>query len=210
MVGIAVMSLDGCLTRHDRPGTSFASPADTIFFHEALQTFDSSIAGRRTFEAGRESILKAREGSRLQMVLTRTPERFAQEAREEHLEFRNADLVAVSRELARRGRSRCALVGGTGLYTEACAQNLMDELWVTIEPVVFGEGARMFEGMVDFRFELASSHRLGEGTLLIKYRRIFNEEFRPSALSGRPEGSPSLTAKETPSGRDRPSASLLR
>ncbi len=170
LVGIAVMSLDGCLTRHDRPGTGFASAADQAFFREAVQTFDCSIAGRRTYEAGRESILRAREGSRLQIVLTSTPDRFA-DARTDHLEFRNAGVAEVARELTRRGRNRCALLGGTRLYTEACAKGLLDELWVTVEPVAFGEGVRMFEGGVDFRFELANSKALSGNTLLLKYRR---------------------------------------
>ena len=88
LVGIAVMSLDGRLTRHDHPGTGFASSADHGFFRQALATFDCSVAGRRTYEAGRESILRAREGSRLQFVLTSTPERFEEDSLAEHLEFR--------------------------------------------------------------------------------------------------------------------------
>ena len=155
------MSLDGCLTRHDDPGTGFASAKDHAFFRAALQTFDSSIAGRLTYEAGRASILKQREGPRLQMVLTTTPERFEADALVEHLEFRNAGTAAVLRELSSRGRSRCALLGGARLYTEACAQALLDELWITIEPVAFGEGARMFEDRVHFRFELREFRKPG-------------------------------------------------
>ena len=166
------MSLDGCLSHHDRPGTDFASEADHAFFRAALPTFDCSVAGRLTYEAGRESILRARDGSRLQMVLTSTPERFEADARSEHLEFRNASTPAVFEELQRRGRSRCALLGGARLYTEACAHRLLDELWVTIEPVAFGEGTRMFEGRSDFRFEVADVERLSAHTLLLKYRPI--------------------------------------
>ena len=72
VAGIAVMSLDGCLTHHDHPGTAFASAADHAFFRKALEDFDCTLMGRRTFEAGRASILRARAGSRLQTVLTTT------------------------------------------------------------------------------------------------------------------------------------------
>lgn len=172
IVGIVVMSLDGCLTHHDRPGTGFGSAADRAFFRAALPTFDSSIAGRLTYQAGRESILRARESSRLQMVLTSAPERFEADSMAEHLEFRNADTSAVVAELRHRGRSRCALLGGARLYTEACARDLLDELWVTIEPVAFGEGTRMFEGRTDFRFEVVGAERLSSETWLLKYRRV--------------------------------------
>jgi dihydrofolate reductase len=177
-VGIAVMSLDGCLTRHGHPGTGFASPADHEFFRAALRTFDCSIAGRLTYDAGRDSILRHREGPRLQMVLTSTPERFAADAVAEHLEFRDADTRSVVEELERRGRTRCALLGGARLYTEACAHGLLDELWITVEPVAFGSGARMFEGSVDVRFDLLSSEVLAGGAMLLKYGRT-RERSRP-------------------------------
>ena len=171
IAGIVVMSLDGCLTRHGQAGTGFASAADHAFFREALSGFDCSIAGRKTFEAGRESILRARDGSRLQMILTTTPARFAAEARPEHLEFRDQDMAAVVKELKGRGRTRCAVVGGTSLYRDACALGLLDELWITVEPLAFGEGVRMFDGPVDFAFELMSFEALSPQTLLLKYRR---------------------------------------
>jgi len=171
VVGIAVMSLDGCLTRHAEPGTGFASAADHSFFRGALQTFDCSVAGRKTYEAGRESMLRARDGSRLQMVLTASPGRYEADSRIEHLEFRNAGAADVISELARRGRTRCALLGGAGLYTEACVQGLLNELWVTIEPRAFGEGSRMFDGRVDFAFELVGMEPLSPNTILLKYER---------------------------------------
>ena len=112
IAGIVVMSLDGCLTRHGQAGTGFASAADHAFFREALSGFDCSIAGRKTFEAGRESILRARDGSRLQMILTTTLARFAAEARPEHLEFRDQDMAARVKDLKAPGPTRCGGGGG--------------------------------------------------------------------------------------------------
>lgn len=173
VAGIAVMSLDGCLTRHDEPGTAFASAADHAFFKKALQDFDCTLMGRRTFEAGRGSILRAREGSRLQTVLTTTPKRFAAETIADHLEFRSGSTEGVLRDLARRGRSRCALLGGARLYTEACEKGLLDELWITIEPVAFGHGAPMFERGADFQFKFLGFETLSADTILMRYSRNF-------------------------------------
>jgi dihydrofolate reductase len=172
VAGIVVMSLDGRLTHHGNPGTGFASAADHAFFRAALQTFDSSLCGRRTYEAGRESILGARSGPRLQMVLTTAPQRFAADARAGRLEFRNTDTKTALGELKGRGRTRCALLGGSRLYTEACAHRLLDELWITIEPRAFGQGTPMFEGAVDYAFDLLGSERLSAHTVLLKYRRV--------------------------------------
>lgn len=171
VAGIVVMSLDGCLTRHDRPGTDFASSADHRFFRESLSTFDCSIAGRKTYEAGRASILKARTEPRLQVILTGHPDRFAADARPGHLEFHNLSLAHALDYLVSRGKERCALLGGSRLYTEACAQGALDELWVTIEPAAFGEGARLFEGRVDFSFTFLGFETLSPDTVLLRYRR---------------------------------------
>jgi dihydrofolate reductase len=171
IVGFVVMSLDGCLTRHDEPGTSFASPEDHRFFRAALQTFDSVLAGRRTYEASRTSPSWTRSDSRLRMILTSSPDRFTADARPGELEFHNASVETAVADLEGRGRQRCALLGGPCLFTDAARANLLDELWVTLEPLAFGQGARMFEGCVDFRFALASTESLSANTLLLKYRR---------------------------------------
>ena len=171
VVGFVVMSIDGCLTRHDEPGTSFASAEDHRFFRSALQTFDAVLAGRKTYEASRTSPLWTKADSRLRMVLTGSPERFALESRPGQLEFHDASAGTALSDLERRGRERCALLGGSRLFTDACRDTRLDELWITLEPLAFGEGARMFEGRMNQRFALASTEALSENTLLLKYRR---------------------------------------
>ena len=171
VVGFAVMSLDGCLTRHDDPGTSFGSREDRAFFRAALETFDSVLAGRKTYEASRNASLWAKPDSQLRMILTSAPEAFADAARTGDLEFVNASLEEAVARLESRGRKRCALLGGARLFADACRADLLDELWITLEPVAFGHGLRMFEGRVDFRFALSSSEALSADTLLLKYRR---------------------------------------
>ncbi len=171
LVGFAVMSLDGCLTHHDHPGTSFSSAEDHRFFRAALQTFDSVLAGRKTYEASRASPLWSTPDSRLRLILTSTPGRFAGDARAGELEFHDTTVVEAVASLKARDRERCAVLGGARLFTDACRANLLDELWITLEPLGFGRGARMFEGDVDFRFTLSSTEALSENTLLLKYRR---------------------------------------
>lgn len=169
-VGIVAMSLDGCMTRHDKEGVGFASSGDREFFREALSTCDCCIMGSRTFEGGRDRILQGIEQDRLRLVLTSEPGRYAGFARPGRLEFRTGDLARTLDWLGARGFRRCAILGGTGIYTEAVSRGLMDELWITLEPVAFGTGRRLFDGPNDFHFALTSVERLGESTLLLKYR----------------------------------------
>ena len=169
-VAIAVMSLDGCLTRHDEEGTAFASAADQKHFREALRIFDCAVMGGGSYRVARESILADRAAARLRVVLTRTPGRYAADARSGVLEFRSDDIASVIESLAARGYSQCAVVGGARLLTSCLQAKLLGELWLTLEPVAFGEGRRLIEGAAEFRFELVSMEMLGASTVLLRYR----------------------------------------
>ncbi|MEZ4457193.1 MAG: dihydrofolate reductase family protein, partial [Gemmatimonadales bacterium] len=154
IIGIVAMSLDGCMTRHDEAGADFASAADRRVFDEALAGCDCCLMGSRTYEGGRERILAGLERERLRVVLTSAPGRYRADARPGRLEFRGGEVAAVLEELRAAGFRRCALLGGTTIYTECVARGLLTELWLTVEPVGFGSGRRLFEGRHDFRFEL--------------------------------------------------------
>ena len=169
-VGIVVMSLDGCLTRHDEHGAEFASAGDQRFFRQVLTTFDCAIMGGGGYRAARDHILANRSEKHLRIVLTRAPDRYAAEARPGILEFRSDDSVDAVRNLAERGYARCALIGGARVLTGCVRARVLDELWITLEPVAFGQGRRLFRGAVEFRFELLSTELLGPSTLLLRYR----------------------------------------
>ena len=170
VIGIVAISLDGCITRHDREGVSFTSAADKRYYRQVLRTFDCSILGSKTFEEAKADILQARTADRLRVVWTRHPDRYAQYAQEGALEFVAGDLADIVRELRASGRRRCAILGGTRVYTRCVQEGLLQELWVTLEPLGFGSGKRLFEGEVNFRFRLESVDHLSDDTLLLKYR----------------------------------------
>ena len=169
-VGIAVMSLDGCLTRHEREGTAFASEADRHFFRQALRTFDCALMGGGGYRAARDSIVANLMPTCLRVVLTRAPDRYGVDAQPGILEFRSDDPALVIHDLAERRHTRCAVVGGARILTACLRARLLDELWITLEPMVFGRGRRLIEGAVDIRFELLTTELLGPSTVLLRYR----------------------------------------
>jgi dihydrofolate reductase len=169
-IAIAAQSLDGYITKHAREGTSFTSKEDQVYFRNVLKTFDCSLFGARTFEASKTSILKSLSSERLRVVWTRTPEKYAEYEQRESLEFYSGSLTVLFATLETRGKTKCAILGGTSVYTECIKQNLVDELWLTLEPLAFGGGKKLFEGEIDVRFELLSTEHLSSNTLLLKYK----------------------------------------
>ena len=132
-IAIAVMSIDGCLTKHDIEGPGFASEADQRFFSRSLRTFDCALMGGASFRAARDRIVANPRPNHLRMVLTRDPNRFTADAKPGELEFRSDAPAPAIRHLADRGLRRCALVGGGRLITGALQAGLLSELWITLE-----------------------------------------------------------------------------
>ena len=53
------------------------------------------------------------------------------------------------------------------LFFEA---GLVDEVWLTVEPVLFGGGTPLLARRADLRLELQTTEKLGAQALLLKYR----------------------------------------
>jgi dihydrofolate reductase len=174
VVLIAVVSLDGRITRPNEPGPGFASPEDQEWFHAALREFDCAVMGRSTFDTIREQVAAEKGKRKLRVVLTRDPAKHASDAADGAVEFTNATPAAVVDDLRSRSFRRCALLGGGQIYHTFLDSGLVDAMWLTIEPVVLGGGTALADGIVNNargRFVLDEMRLLGTSTLLLNYRR---------------------------------------
>ncbi|MGH8018181.1 MAG: dihydrofolate reductase family protein [Opitutaceae bacterium] len=174
---IAVISLDGRITRPGEAGADFASAEDQAWFHRSLREFDCSVMGRKTYSSIREQVLAgASESSagtpRLRLVMTRHPAAHARDARPGKLEFSHGDVAAIAQSLQARGCRRCALLGGGEIYRQFLNASLVDALWLTLEPLLFGGGTPLVDGAIrEAAFELVETRRLSKSTLLLNYTR---------------------------------------
>ena len=170
VIGLAVISLDGCLTRHDEDGVSFSSPEDQTHFRAAVRACDAAVMGRRTFETVRESILASLSSSPRRIVLTRSPQRYAEYETPGALEFTDESPSLLVTRLAGQGIDRLALLGGTEVYDLFASAGLITEWQLTFEPRMFGQGRRLLGKSTDQRYTLVETRALNENTLLLRYR----------------------------------------
>jgi dihydrofolate reductase len=174
---LAVVSLDGCLTRHDAVGAAgLSSPADHDHFVATLNTCDASICGRATYEGERERLLKvvrSNTTSRRRIVMTRQPHRYNDDAVPGVLEFTDARPSEILDDLRADNRSRVAVLGGGEIYNQFLAKDLVDELSLTIEARIFGTGVRLAgtSTPIDPSFELRDVVQIGQGTVLLTMAR---------------------------------------
>lgn len=172
---LAAQSLDGFITQHDKAGTAFTSPEDKAYFSAVLRTFDCTIMGGNTYRLSRPTILARLRQGRLHAVLTRKPENSGADVVPGQLEFFQVSPVELAAELTRRGYSRCALLGGAQIYSLFIDAGLVDEVWITLEPQLFGRGQPLLARATLQRLKLKSTEALSPDTLLLKY-----EVARPS------------------------------
>lgn len=169
---IAAQSVDGCITRHDQPGSSFTSQADKHHFRTSLRDFDVRIMGASTYRATREMTRRGLAANRLQVVMTRQPETFRADIVPGQLEFTDTPPPLLIKLLAERGFQRCALLGGAQIHSLFLEAGVVDSLWLTIEPVLFGRGTPLLARQAEIQLQLLSNEALSADTLLVKYQVV--------------------------------------
>lgn len=167
---LAVQSLDGFITRHDTPGSHFASSADQKHLSQALQNFDCSIMGGTTYRISRDVIKAQLKPGRLRIILTQQSDSFASDTVPGVLEFSSSQPRELLSELSGRGCQRCALLGGAQVYSLFLENSFVDEAWITVEPRLFGRGTSLLTKAHDLSMQLQSVENLSANTLLLKYR----------------------------------------
>ncbi|MFT3781919.1 MAG: dihydrofolate reductase [Nibricoccus sp.] len=167
---IAAQSLDGFITHHDTPGSAFASAADRAFFREALRGFDCCVMGGATYRTARESIRGGLMPDRLRLIVTRSPKTYAHETIPGKLEFVTGKPGDVANIFEDRGLKACAILGGSQVHSLFLDAGLVDELWITIEPLLFGGGTPLLANHTTTKLKLLSQENLAADTLLLKYR----------------------------------------
>ena len=167
---IAAISLDGFITRHDQPGSGFTSPEDKQYFQQTALEFDTLIFGRVNYEQSKGWIQNHLRSDQLKIILTRNPNHYADLHRENELEFTSHSPKEILKSLAQHKRKRVAILGGGKIYGLFLQEEAADELWLTVEPKIFGSGIKLADGQLHTRFDLFSDQKLNSSTLLLKYR----------------------------------------
>ncbi len=164
------MSVDGKTTKWNDPNIhEWTSQEDRDYFFFLIKKYRAILMGRGTYEKARP--LMKLSPKRTRVVLTHNPERYKAEFVAGQLEFVNDRPEKIIDDLEKRGYNEVLLVGGesiNGLFFKA---GLVDEVWVTIEPFVFGMGKGLADNNeLDVRMILKNVRRLNNrGSMLLKY-----------------------------------------
>jgi dihydrofolate reductase len=160
------MTLDGFISRPDgRVDWLEAYPAPPEEYGAFFASIDTILVGRETYDLVLSFPEWPYAGKRV-VVLTHRPPTPRHGER-----FVAGEPASVLSGLAASG-SRSVYVDGGAVVSQFLAADLVDELTVTIVPLVLGDGRRLFQGLLpERRFALAGTRAFPSGLVRIGYRR---------------------------------------
>lgn len=166
---VMVSSVDGKITRWDRDDVyQWTSREDTEYFREVIKKNNVIVMGSKTFDV----VYPKPEKGKLRVVMTRNPSKYAAMMVPGQLEFTDQSPMKIVSNFGKKRYKTMLLVGGANVNTTFFKAGLVDELWLTIEPRIFGKGKMIVEKeSMDIKLELHKFKRLNtQGTILLKYK----------------------------------------
>lgn len=166
-IAIAATTIDGRIAKHSKHFSSWTSVEDKNFLHAILDTCDVILVGRATYDMAKKPLSK-----RNCIVLTRDTNG---KKNLPGLTYLNPAKKSLAQLVKKCGYKKIGILGGEQIYSYCLEKNLLDELFLTIEPVSFGYGLSLFKTKKLAAWKLKSIKKLNnKGSLLLHYLRSYD------------------------------------
>lgn len=159
------MTADGKIAKSSDHFPDWTSKEDKKLFAKISKEHKVLIMGYKTFLTF-PSPLK----DRLNVVFT--PEKDL--PKQEGVLFVSGEPEEVLKEIEKMGYENALLGGGATLNSLFLEKKLIDEIILTIEPKIFGDGLSLFNKDMDVNLELMDLNKINDNTIMIKYKVIYN------------------------------------
>lgn len=158
---VASLTADGFIGRTDDHLVDWSSREDKQLFIHLTKAAGTMVMGSKTFA----TIGRGLPG-RTTIVYTRKPSDFPHYENVQATDESPKDLVE---RLRAQGMSGLAICGGSSIYGQFMAAGVVDELYLTFEPVLFGAGIALFDTPLHQDLALLESTKLNDNTVLLHY-----------------------------------------
>lgn len=159
---LMAQTLDGKIAKHADHFPDWTGKADKQLFVRETRRAGAIIMGSKTYD----TIGKPLPGRR-NVVMTRNPERVSQW---ENLVYTSLSPPAILEDLEKDGYQRVILAGGARINTLFAEAGLIDEVLVTITPMIFGTGIAMFEDGIGGDLTLLRVTQIDPERVCLHYR----------------------------------------
>jgi len=158
---LMAITLDGMIGKDSDHFPDWTGPEDKKLFVAITKKAGALIMGSKTFDTIGRPLPK-----RKNIIMTRSD----RVSEWDNLEFTNQSPAKILEGLEEEGYEEVILAGGAMINSLFAKAGLIDELKVTISPLVFGEGIGLFSDDTQMDLELIEHKALGENLLYAHYK----------------------------------------
>ncbi len=158
------MTADGKIARSSDHFPDWTSKEDKKMFAETTKKYGVVIMGESTFKTFPKPL-----PDRLNVVFTleKNPPKI------ENVKWVSGEPEKVLEELERGGYESAILGGGANLNAQFLKKKLIDEIWLTIEPKIFGDGLGVFGGDFNINLNMINIEKINEDSVVVKYKVLY-------------------------------------
>jgi dihydrofolate reductase len=157
---VAAQTLDGFIAKDSNHPAFWTSKEDKVRFVELTKRAGVCVMGSSTYKTLPRP-LKERHN-----VVYSRKENFEGE----NVETTSEAPIALIERLEKQGFKEIAICGGSNIYTMFLKAGVVDTLYVTIEPKLFGQGMTIFNEEMNIELELKGHEKTEGGTFLLEYK----------------------------------------
>ena len=160
------ISIDGFIAKKDGD-SDWVSPVDSANFEQKIKEKGCIIVGRRTFDRYQGDLYPVKDVTNI--VVTSNS---SLKSEQDNVVYAQTPKEAI--KLAQgRGHDKALLIGGgttNGLFLK---EGLIDEVFLSVHPLILGNGIKLFEGIeTDLKLRFIDQKELGEGLAQLHYRVV--------------------------------------
>lgn len=155
---IAAISADGFIAREQNELANWTSKEDKKLFVELTKRAGVMVMGGTTYR----TIGRALPGRR-NIVYSRSP------IDQEGIEVTAEAPELLVKRLEKEGFSEVAICGGAAIYSLFLQAGLVTDVYLTVEPLLFGSGISLASQPLKTRMHLAEKRQLTPDVLLLHY-----------------------------------------
>lgn len=162
-----MQSLDGIIARSIDDDLSWGSSEDKKLYKKFTTEFGTVIVGSTTFEQMPKIAFK----NRLCIVLTRDKSKYVEYLDNPNFVFLSPNPTEVMEYLKGINIQKAVIIGGSKINSIFLQANMVDEIFITIAPRIFGNGVKIFGNeILETKLELKSFEKISENELLLYYK----------------------------------------
>jgi dihydrofolate reductase len=160
---VMAMTMDGKIAKTSDHFPDWTSREDKKYFAKMSKEAGVVMMGEKTFKTFLSPL-----PNRLNVVFTLEKNPSATEG----VKWVTGEPEEVIKELEGMGYKSAILGGGANLNGLFFKKRLIDEIIVTVEPKIFGDGLSLFSGDFNVNLQLLEMEKLNENSIVLKYKVV--------------------------------------